>query len=275
VENKEHSIENEGLKLIKKYCLGSLLVTRSQYGMTYLTESWTETYPARAQEVFDVSGAGDTVISVLAAFLAAGTDYRDAVKISNFAAAISVSKIGTYVVSADEIFDWLEEEMGFRKKDTVTTFEDLEIQLKKWRRNGAKIVFTNGCFDILHRGHVDYLQRAKVLGDYLVVGVNTNRSVRELKGKTRPVNDENDRAFLLASLRCVDRVVLFDDNTPYELIKMVEPDILVKGGDYREDEVVGREYAKKTVILPLVEGYSTTGIIAKAEQSKNVKLCFN
>lgn len=265
-ENNESFIKYEGLELIKKYCLGGLLVTRSQYGMTYLAEGRVKTYPAKAQEVFDVSGAGDTVISVLASFLAAGVDYRDAVKNSNFAAAISVSKIGTYVVSADEIFDWLEAENCLRKKTTVTALDDLELQLSKWKRNGSRIVFTNGCFDILHRGHVDYLQKAKALGDYLVVGINTNRSVKALKGEARPVNDENDRAFLLSSLRCVDRVVLFDDDTPYELIKLIAPDILVKGGDYREDEVVGREFAKETVIIPLVEGYSTTGIIAKAEQ---------
>lgn len=266
VENNESSIEQEGRKLMKKYALGSLLVTRSQHGMTYLTERGAKTYPAKAQEVFDVSGAGDTVISVLAAFLAAGADYRDAVKISNSAAAISVSKIGTYVVGADEIFDQLEAEARLRKKAVVLSIADLELQLKKWRRSGAKVVFTNGCFDILHRGHVEYLQKAKTLGDYLIVGINTNRSVRALKGMTRPINDENDRAFLIASLRCVDRVVLFDDDTPYELIKTVAPDILVKGGDYREDEVVGREFAKETVILPFVKGYSTTGMIVRAEQ---------
>lgn len=266
LKNNENSIKREGLKVIKKYGIGGLLVTRSQYGMTYLTEKDVKTYPAKAQEVFDVSGAGDTVIAVLAVFLVAGVDERESVKISNFAAAISVSKIGTYVVTADEIFDRLEEEACFEKKAVIFSFDALELQLRKWRRSGAKIVFTNGCFDILHRGHVEYLQKAKTLGDYLIVGINTNRSVKALKGITRPVNDEYDRAFLIASLRCVDRVVLFDDDTPYELIKMVVPDILVKGGDYREDEVVGREFAGKTVILPLVEGYSTTAIIARAEQ---------
>lgn len=266
VENNERCIAHEGLELIKKYCLGGLLVTRSQYGMTYLTKAGAETYPAKAQEVFDVSGAGDTVISVLAAFLCAGADWGDAVRISNFAAAISVSKIGTYVVSADEIFDWMETENCLREKAAITAMGDLELHIKIWRKNGAKIVFTNGCFDILHRGHVDCLEKAKALGDYLIVGINTNRSVKALKGETRPLNDENDRAFILSSLRCVDRVVLFDDDTPYELIKVVAPDVLVKGGDYREDEVVGREFAKKTVIVPLVEGYSTTGMIAKAER---------
>lgn len=263
VENNEHPIEKEGLELIRKYHLESLLVTRSQYGMTFLAEGRARTYPAKAQEVFDVSGAGDTVISVLAAFLAAGAKPGDAVKISNLAASISVSRIGTYAVAADEIFDWLESEAYAGKKTVFSSFDDLKSELKKWRKSGAKIVFTNGCFDILHRGHVEYLQKAKALGDYLIVGINTNRSVRALKGVNRPVNDENDRAFLLSSLRCVDRVVFFDDDTPYELIKMIAPDILVKGGDYRVDEVVGREFAKETVIMPLVEGYSTTGIIAR------------
>lgn len=268
VENNEGAIECKGLELINKYCLGGLLVTRSQYGMTYLAEGRVETYPAKAQEVFDVSGAGDTVISVLAAFLAVGENFGDAVKISNFAAAISVSKIGTYIVSADEIFDCLEATASPGKKAAVTTFSDLAIQLGKWRKSGAKIVFTNGCFDILHRGHVDYLQKAKALGDYLVVGLNTNRSVKALKGEARPLNDESDRAFVLSSLRCVDRVVLFDDDTPYELIKMVAPDVLVKGGDYSVDEVIGREFAKETVIMPLVAGYSTTGMLAKAVGDK-------
>lgn len=264
VENSETPIEREGLDLIRKYRLGSLLVTRSQYGMIYLAEGKAKAYPAKAQEVFDVSGAGDTVISVLAAFFAAGTGHGDAVKISNLAAAISVSRSGTYVVAADEIFDWLEADACTGKKGVVSSYDELGPELKKWRKSGAKIVFTNGCFDILHRGHVEYLQKAKALGDYLIVGVNTNRSVRALKGVTRPVNDEKDRAFLLSSLRCVDRVVFFDDDTPYELIKMVAPDILVKGGDYRVDEVVGREFAKETVIMSLVEGYSTTQIIARS-----------
>ncbi|WP_051436809.1 D-glycero-beta-D-manno-heptose 1-phosphate adenylyltransferase [Brachyspira alvinipulli] len=140
---------------------------------------------------------------------------------------------------------------------------ELNIILEDYRKNNKKIVFTNGCFDILHRGHVEYLQKARELGDLLVLGLNSDSSVKRLKGESRPINNENDRAIVLAALECITYISIFDEDTPLELIKIVKPDILVKGGDYKIEDVVGREYSKETVLIDFVNGYSTTNIIKK------------
>lgn len=146
-------------------------------------------------------------------------------------------------------------------KKILNNLEELKNILNA--REGKKIVFTNGCFDIIHRGHVEYLQKAKELGDILILGLNSDDSVRRLKGASRPINNETDRAIVLSALECIDYVVIFDEDTPLELIKFIKPDILVKGGDYKIEEVVGREYAKRTVLIDFVNGYSTTNIIKK------------
>ena len=146
-------------------------------------------------------------------------------------------------------------------KKILNNLEELKNILNA--REGKKIVFTNGCFDIIHRGHVEYLQKAKELGDILILGLNSDDSVRRLKGASRPINNETDRAIVLSALECIDYVVIFDEDTPLELIKFIKPDILVKGGDYKIEEVVGREYAKRTVLIDFVNGYSTTHIIKK------------
>ncbi|MEI0602889.1 D-glycero-beta-D-manno-heptose 1-phosphate adenylyltransferase [Brachyspira alvinipulli] len=140
---------------------------------------------------------------------------------------------------------------------------ELNIILEDCRKNNKRIVFTNGCFDILHRGHVEYLQKARELGDLLVLGLNSDSSVKRLKGESRPINNENDRAVVLAALECITYISIFDEDTPLELIKIVKPDILVKGGDYKIEDVVGREYSKETVLIDFVNGYSTTNIIKK------------
>ena len=150
----------------------------------------------------------------------------------------------------------------------ITDIEKLKEILNK-KNNGKKVVFTNGCFDILHRGHVEYLQKAKELGDLLVLGLNSDSSVKRLKGESRPINNEKDRAIILSALECVDYIIIFDEDTPLELIKNLKPDILVKGGDYKIENVVGREYAKETVLIDFVDGYSTTKIIKNINDINN------
>lgn len=241
-----------------------VVVTRSEKGVTLVGKDDVITKAATAQEVFDVSGAGDTVASVLLAAISGKLSLADALELSNKAAGIVVSKVGTYPVHKEELLreilaDSQPESFDYRPM----TWDEMARLTRTWQQAGETVVFTNGCFDILHAGHVQYLQQAAQLGNHLIIGVNTDDSVRRLKGQTRPFNHETDRARLLASLRDVDAVALFGEDTPTELIKKIRPDILVKGGDYKKEEVAGREYARTVEILPFKEGYSTTGIVEK------------
>lgn len=241
-----------------------VVVTRSEKGVTLVGKDDVITKAATAQEVFDVSGAGDTVASVLLAAISGKLSLADALELSNKAAGIVVSKVGTYPVHKEELLreilaDSQPESFDYRPM----TWDEMARLTRTWQQAGETVVFTNGCFDILHAGHVQYLQQAAQLGNHLIIGVNTDDSVRRLKGQTRPFNHETDRARLLASLRDVDAVALFGEDTPTELIKKIRPDILVKGGDYKKEEVAGREYARTVEILPFKEGCSTTGLVEK------------
>ena len=230
--------------------------------MTLIQRDRSETFRAIAQEVYDVSGAGDTVIATIAAFLAAGYELTEAVEASGYAAGLSVSKPGTYMVTPREVINYVHHSGVWYRDKLIDRSELLEL-LRSWRATDEKIVFTNGCFDILHIGHIEYLNQARRLGSKLMVGVNTDASVRRLKGEGRPINNEQDRALSLAALQCVDAVVLFSEDTPAELIGSVRPDVLVKGGDYKIEEIVGREYAAEVRTIPLTEGRSTTGLIER------------
>ncbi len=225
--------------------------------------------PTIAKEVYDVTGAGDTVLASLGYFLKENDSIVDAMHFANSAAAVVVSKVGSATVTLEEI-----EEVK-RKIDNsvdykIVSLEKIEHIAKDLKKHNKKIVFTNGCFDILHIGHVKYLQKAKTLGDKLIVGVNSNSSVKNLKGEDRPINDEYDRAYLLASLEVVDYVVIFEEDTPYNLIKKIKPDVLVKGKDYENKEVVGSDLVKEVKLIEFVDGKSTTNIIKKIKDS-NVK----
>ena len=218
-------------------------------------------FPTEAKDVFDVSGAGDTVIASIAAGLAGGFSLSESIKLANIAAGIVVGKSGTATVNKAEITPFL------NKAEAYMPLVEAESFAQSLRQKGKKIIFTNGCFDILHAGHVEYLEAAKGLGDKLIVGVNSDQSVKELKGTNRPLNTLEHRAKVLASLRCVDAVVVFGDKTPIKLISAVKPDILVKGGDYKINEIVGYEEVVKSggkvMTIPLVKGISTTKIIKK------------
>lgn len=242
------------LNSLKNQCsLVYPLITLSEDGIGILENEELQVFPTLAQEVYDVTGAGDTVIASLCFALSQGKSIQEACKFANSAAAVVVAKVGSATATQEEIY-LFSQDNGVESK-ILSSPKDLP--------QNANIVFTNGCFDILHKGHVSYLQKAKELGDILVVGLNSDRSVKALKGEERPINSQEDRAYLLASLECVDFVIIFDELTPYELIKEISPSVLVKGADYEGKEVVGSEFAKEVRLLEFVEGKSTTNIIKK------------
>jgi D-beta-D-heptose 7-phosphate kinase/D-beta-D-heptose 1-phosphate adenosyltransferase len=248
-----------------------LVITLGEEGAALIEDGSARLLPATAREVFDVSGAGDTVIATLAAGLVGGLTPSEALSLANLAAGIVVGKVGTVPVSRSELLESLCIEDSRSQADKISIPERLSERVAGWRARGERIVFTNGCFDLLHAGHVTYLEQARQLGDRLVVGLNTDRSVRALKGEGRPVIHEHDRARVLAALESVDAVVLFDEDTPLSLIELVRPDVLVKGADYSEDRVVGARQVKswggQVVLLPLVQGRSTSGILAGLDAS--------
>lgn len=258
VPNTDTSVEKAAPAVRERYGIDNLLVTRSEKGMTLVAEGKTAHVKARPLEVYDVSGAGDTVVSALSAMLAIGIPLMEAVQIANLAAGIAIAHPGTYAVSKEEILSRLNND-DFSQK--IVDRASLSLLVESLRDDGKKVVFTNGCFDVLHKGHLVYLKKAKDLGDVLIIGVNSDESVKRLKGPDRPINQERDRALLLSAFDFVDYVTVFGEDTPLELISSVRPDILVKGGDYRADQVVGREYAGETRILPFVDGYSSTKVI--------------
>ena len=261
--NSEEELIEAGWRVKRELNLKYLLVTLSNEGMALFGKEYIK-IPTIAKEVFDVTGAGDTTLAALGYFLASSDNLEEAMHFANAAAAVVVGKVGSATATIDEIKEAQRKidnsvEYKIIKKDKI---KNLVWQLKQ---KGKKIIFTNGCFDILHLGHVKYLQKAKSLGDILIIGLNSNESVKRLKGKSRPINDEFDRAYLLASLEVVDFVVIFEEDTPYNLIKEIEPDILVKGADYKNKEVIGSDIAKEVRLIEFVEGKSTTNIIKRAK----------
>ncbi|BCS99317.1 bifunctional protein HldE [Desulfoluna limicola] len=246
------------------YGLSHLLLTRGADGMCLRTGEEEPLFiPTEAREVFDVSGAGDTVIATLAASVAAGFPFDESAKLANAAAGIVVGKLGTRPVTIGE----LKQVQSDKKRPDFIKICDRATAAHKvalWQENGDDVVFTNGCFDLLHHGHVDILHKAKNLGDRLVVGLNSDASVRRLKGSRRPIVKEEDRGAILSALSSVDLVVIFDEDTPIELIRAVKPDILVKGADYTPEQVVGKDvvenYGGRVELVPLMEGHSSTGI---------------
>jgi D-beta-D-heptose 7-phosphate kinase/D-beta-D-heptose 1-phosphate adenosyltransferase len=268
IEIKDELSLEKALKQLKNECdLGVSLITLSEDGIATLDKK-VEVFPTVAKEVFDVTGAGDTVIASIAFALCSGKSIQETAAFANLAAGVVVGKIGSATVSIDEIEEY---EASLHKSTSdahIKSFEDIQALVQRSKENGKKIVFTNGCFDILHVGHVKYLQIAKSFGDVLIVGLNSDASVSRLKGPSRPVNIAEDRAYLLAALEAVDFVVPFEEDTPYELIKMIAPDVLVKGGDYEGKAVVGTEFAKELKLVDFVDGKSTTKTIEKIQESK-------
>ena len=262
----EQEIIEKGYQLIKQYDLKALLVTRSEKGMTLLQlDKPVYHLPTQAKEVFDVTGAGDTVIATLAASLAAGQSLEESCFLANAAAGVVVGKLGTSTVSQVELSNAIRARTddGFG----VMTEETLKEEIRKARLRGEKIVMTNGCFDILHAGHVSYLANARKLGDRLVVAVNSDASVKQLKGPSRPINPLMQRMIVLGALDSVDWVVPFEEETPQRLIANILPDVLVKGGDYKPEDIAGGkeviEAGGEVKVLNFEDGCSTTNIIDK------------
>ncbi|MGN0902024.1 MAG: bifunctional D-glycero-beta-D-manno-heptose-7-phosphate kinase/D-glycero-beta-D-manno-heptose 1-phosphate adenylyltransferase HldE [Succinivibrio sp.] len=260
-------LEQKALDLISKLNLKMLLVTRSEDGMSLIRPGLEPLHlPTRAREVYDVTGAGDTVIGTLGTCLAAGLDIVTACEYANTAAGIVVGKIGTSTVSPLELFNALGVNNGNDDSGIVTEDELLKI-VRALQKEGQKIVMTNGCFDILHKGHITYLKQARALGNKLIVAVNSDDSVSRLKGPTRPIVSENERMAVLSALGCVDFVVKFTEDTPQRLIAKILPDILVKGGDYKVEQIAGHkevlDNGGKVTIIPFVDGCSTTNIVKK------------
>jgi D-beta-D-heptose 7-phosphate kinase / D-beta-D-heptose 1-phosphate adenosyltransferase len=245
-----------------------MVVTLGEEGIAVLRPDSCRRAPAVVRQVYDASGAGDTVIAVLALAMACGVEIETAARIANIAAGIVVSKVGTVPVQREELLGALAWEAAPPMGEKVLPLDHLRSRVATWRSAGQRVVFTNGCFDILHIGHILLLEQARRAGDRLIVGLNSDNSIRRIKGPSRPIIGQDERAQILAALSAVDAVVLFDQNTPLKLIEAIRPDVLVKGGDYTEDNIAGarevRAWGGRVEIIPLVEGVSTTRLLAKA-----------
>jgi len=252
---------------LKTECnLGVSLITLSENGVAIYDDN-LRIHPTLAREVFDVTGAGDTVLASLGFALAYGYKIDAAVEFANLAAGVVVGKIGSAIATLNDIIEYESSLNKSTSDEHIKTFDEIASLSKELKARGKKIIFTNGCFDILHIGHVRYLETAKSYGDILILGLNSDRSVTSIKGEGRPINIQQDRAYILASLEAVDYVVVFDEDTPYDLIKTIKPDILVKGSDYIGKKVVGQDIANELKLVEFVNGKSTTKTIEKILKS--------
>jgi D-beta-D-heptose 7-phosphate kinase/D-beta-D-heptose 1-phosphate adenosyltransferase len=268
--HNEKEIELKALDLMKQYEFQAVLITRGAKGMSLISSDRPALHlPTKAREVYDVTGAGDSVIATLAATLAVGEDLSQAVMLANTAAGIAVGKLGAAAVSRQELQQAVHPNPAIQA--AILTEEQLVKQISAARAAGEKIIMTNGCFDILHPGHVIYLEKAKALGHRLIIAVNDDDSVRSLKGSSRPVNSLQARMTVLSALASVDWVVPFSEDTPGRIINLVSPDVLVKGGDYNPSQIAGADhvqgYGGKVIIVPFEEGFSTTSMIEKITSS--------
>ncbi|MGQ0681329.1 D-glycero-beta-D-manno-heptose-7-phosphate kinase [Bradyrhizobium sp.] len=251
----------------------AMLVTRSEHGMTLVTrEGECIHVPALPVKVRDVSGAGDTVAAALTLALAAGAGWEAALRVANAAAAVAVGKKGTATVTQAELRRKILPHASLAAEEKIAPSDVLDAQLAGWRKQGLRVGFTNGCFDILHPGHVKVLTAARRACDRLVVGLNSDASVRRLKGDDRPVQDERARAEVLAALEAVDLVVVFDEDTPVRLIEQIRPSVLVKGGDYTREQVVGHDLVEahggEVLLVDVLEGHSTTSLVKRAREGR-------
>ena len=265
---KDESSLLEAITKLKKECeLKISLITLSEDGIAIYDHN-LRTKPTVAREVYDVTGAGDTVLASIGFALACSLDIDEAIQFANLAAGVVVGKLGSATATLNEVIEY---ESSLHKSTSyshIKTLKEIDELSKELKQKGKKIVFTNGCFDILHVGHVKYLEIAKSFGDVLVLGLNSDSSVRKLKGPSRPVNTEDDRAYILAALESVDYVVLFENDTPYELIKTISPHTLVKGGDYEGKDVIGQELVEELRLVDFVEGKSTTRTIQRIKENE-------
>ena len=264
----EDAVAAIGAALIERFGVAAAVITRSESGMSLMTGDGAAAHlPAQAREVFDVSGAGDTVAAMFAVALGCGAALADAARLAIHAAGVVVGKVGTSAVHRDDLLRAIHADEWSATEAKVTSQAGAVERIERWRRGGDSIGFTNGCFDLLHPGHIALLEQAGAACDRLIVGLNSDASVTRLKGEGRPIQPESARAQVLASLGCVDLVVVFDEDTPMAILEALRPDLLVKGAEYRRDEVVGADfvegYGGRLLLAEIAEGYSTTGTIEK------------
>jgi len=267
VNIKDEASLTKAITQLKVQCdLDVSLITLSEQGVAIFDDK-LRTHPTVAREVFDVTGAGDTVLASLGFALACEYEIDDAVEFSNLAAGVVVGKIGSATATLNEIIEYESSLKKSTSDEHIKTLDEIATLSEELKARDKRIIFTNGCFDILHAGHVRYLETAKSYGDVLILGLNSDRSVTALKGEGRPINIQLDRAYILAALEAVDYVVVFDEDTPYNLIKAVKPHVLVKGGDYEGKEVVGQDIADELKLVQFVDGKSTTKTIEKIQKN--------
>ena len=269
--NNDEDLERAAEYLLSLTRAEGLLITRGKDGMTlYRNKKKAVRIATEAKEVFDVTGAGDTVVSVFSMAVFVGFNYEEAAWLSNMAASIVVGKVGTAVVTLNEINEFLREEM-LRTSHTVLQLDEVKKIVSLAKSTDKTVVFTNGCFDIIHGGHIEFLQKARALGDVLVLGLNSDASVKKIKGDSRPIKNQQERANILSALKDVDYITIFNEPTPENIIREIQPDILVKGDDYKIEEVVGREivegYGARVELIPIVKGLSTTETLKKILES--------
>ncbi len=260
----QQEIETKARALIDEHQFGGLLVTQGEQGMTLIMKDQNAVhFPTHAREVYDVTGAGDTVIASLAAGISAGMDVADAVHLSCVAAGIVVGRIGTAKVTQDDILK--EEKSVTTSQNKISNEEELIKYVKECKKEGKTIAISNGCFDILHAGHVHYLEQASAFADVFILAVNSDSSVKQLKGESRPINNLDNRLAVLSGLASIDRLVAFSEETPERLICNIKPDVLIKGGDYKVDQIAGRQCAKKVELISFLDGQSTSNVIKKIQ----------
>tara|TARA_B100001750_G_scaffold72709_1_gene58057 strand:+ start:16926 stop:18401 length:1476 start_codon:yes stop_codon:yes gene_type:complete len=265
----DKQISSLAKKLLIKHEIDNLLITKGSEGMSLVSSKKTINISADAKEVFDVSGAGDTVIATIAFSLAHKINLENSIHLANISAGIVVSKTGTATVTKEEIIEYIIEKQPTKQK-IFNNKDDFSSTLSYLRSKKKKIVFTNGCFDLLHIGHISLLEQAAKLGDILIVAINSDNSVKRIKGNERPITTEQHRARILASISEIDGVILFNEDTPYELIKLIKPDVLVKGKDYKIEDVIGKDIVEKNggsvELIDIVENVSTTAIANQITQ---------
>jgi len=253
-------------KLKSDFNLDLSLITLSEKGIAIFGDKF-RVHPTKSREVFDVTGAGDTVLASLGFAIACEVDIDSAVQFSNLASGVVVGKIGSATVTMSEVIEYESSLIQQSSSGRIKTKEEISLISEELKSKGKKIIFTNGCFDLLHAGHVQYLEDAKSYGDVLIVGLNSDDSVHNLKGKGRPINTQLDRAIILAALEAIDYVVIFNEDTPYELIKKIKPNTLVKGADYEGKEVIGEDIADKMILVKYIDNKSSSITIKKIENS--------
>jgi D-beta-D-heptose 7-phosphate kinase / D-beta-D-heptose 1-phosphate adenosyltransferase len=259
------SLINAIIDLKEKCQLDISLITLSEMGVAIFDGEF-RIHPTVAREVFDVTGAGDTILASLGFALSCNKNIDEAVKFANLASGVVVGKIGSATATMNEIIEYESSLNQSNSNEHIKSWEEISFIVPELKNKRKKIVFTNGCFDILHIGHIKYLEKSKSFGDILILGLNSDDSIRALKGDNRPINSQSDRSYILAALEVVDYLVIFDDKTPIDLIKLIEPDILVKGGDYKGKVVVGQDIAKELKIVDFINGKSTTQTIERIKK---------